>query len=537
MSATLPAVTRAPAGGLLALLASTDHKSIGRRLIGASFAFFLAGGVMALLMRSELAQPGLQVMGEDTYNQLFSMHGSVMIYLFMTPIGLALGVFLVPLQVGAREIAGPRWALAGLWLDVVGGLVMLSGFLTVDGAGTATWIGVDPLSRTPNSPGTGMDMWVLGVAIVTLGQILLAACILVTALRRRTPDMTLLRIPVFTWTMVATCLMVLFAFPVLVGTMGMLWIERQYGVQIADPVTYQHLFWFYGHPVVYVMFFPFVGAVGEVFATFAARRFFGYRFFVVSILAFAGLSMTVWGHHMFTTGQVADKYFALTSTMLVVPAGIEYFDLVGTLWKGRIRWSVPLLFGLGFLLQFLIGGVTGIWVASPTIDHQANNSYVVVAHFHYTLFGGSAFGLFAGIYYWWPKITGKYLGERLGRLHFWLWIAGFNVTFLPMFWLGEDGMTRRIANYPDHPGWGTVNLIETVGAFLIALGMVVFLVNVALASLRRHNAPWDAWDGGQTLEWATGSPPPRHNFDAIPPVTSYAPLWDLRAAALGVPKE
>jgi cytochrome c oxidase subunit 1 len=537
MSATTSAPRQAPPGGLLALLASTDHKSVARRLIGASVAFFLAGGVMALVMRTELAQPGLQVVSESTYNELFSMHGSVMIYLFMTPIGLALGLYLVPLQVGAREVAGPRWALAGLWLDVVGGLIMLSGFLTIGGAGTATWIGVDPLARAQNSPGTGMDMWVLGVAIVALGQLIIAACILVTALRRRTADMTLLRMPVFTWTMVATCLMVVFAFPVLVGTMLMLAAERRFGTQIADPVTYQHLFWFYGHPVVYVMFFPFVGAVGEVFATFAARRFFGYRFFVISVLAFAGLSMTVWGHHMFTSAQVEDKYFALTSTMLVIPAGIEYFDLVGTLWGGRIRWSAPLLFGLGFLLMFLIGGVTGIWVASPTIDHHANNSYFVVAHFHYTLFGGSAFGLFAGLYYWWPKITGWYLGDRLGRLHFWLWLVAFNVTFLPMFWLGEDGMTRRIPDYPDRPGWATVNLVETVGAFFIALGMVVFLVNVALSSLRARRAPWDAWDGGQTLEWATSSPPPRHNFDVIPPVRSYAPLWDLRAEGVGVAKE
>jgi len=537
VSATAAAGVRAPAGGLLALLASTDHKSVGRRLIGVSVAFFLAGGVMALLMRTELAQPGLQVVSTDVYNQLFSMHGSVMIYLFMTPIGLALGVYLVPLQVGAREIAGPRWALGGLWLDVMGGLIMLSGFLTVDGAASATWIGVDPLSRAPNTPSMGMDMWVLGVAVATLGQTIFAACVLVTALRRRTPDMTLLRIPVFAWTMIATCLMVVFAFPVLVGTMVMLWIERQFGVQIADPVTYQHLFWFYGHPVVYVMFFPFVGAVGEVFANFAARRFFGYRFFVVSILAFAGLSMTVWGHHMFTSGQVEDKYFALTSTMLVLPAGIEYFDLIGTLWTGRIRWSAALLFGLGFLLQFLIGGVTGIWVAAPTIDQHDNNSYIVVAHFHYTLFGGSAFGLFAAVYYWWPKITGWYLGERLGRLHFWLWVIGFNVTFLPMFWLGFDGMTRRIADYPPHPGWATVNLVETVGAFVIALGMAVFLLNLALSSLRARAAPADAWAGGQTLEWASDSPPPRHNFDVVPPVRSYAPLWDLRAAAQGAAPE
>jgi cytochrome c oxidase subunit 1 len=537
VSASVTAPRRVPPGGLLSLLASTDHKSIARRLIGVSVFFFLTGGVLALLMRTELAQPGLKVVSESTYNQLFTMHGSVMIYLFMTPIGLALGLYLVPLQVGAREIAGPRWALAGLWLDLTGGLIMLSGFLTVGGPAAATWIGVDPLSRTANTPGTGMDMWVLGVAIVTTGQLIIAACVLVTALRRRTPDMTLLRMPVFTWTMIATCLMVIFAFPVLIFAMTQLWIERRYGVEILSPQVYQQLFWFYGHPVVYVMFFPFVGAVGEVFATFAARRFFGYRFFVVSILAFAGLSMNVWAHHLFTSGDVPDKYFGLTSTMLVIPAGIENFDLIATIWGGRIRWHAAFLFALGFLLQFLVGGLTGIWVGSPTLDYHVNNSYFVVAHFHYTLFGGSAFGLFAGVYYWWPKITGHYLSDRLGRIHFWLWIVGFNVTFLPMFWLGWEGMTRRIATYPDKPGWATVNLIETFGAFVIALGMVVFLVNVALSSLQRRTAPADAWAGGQTLEWATTSPPPRHNFDAIPPVRSYAPLWDVRAEAAGVARE
>jgi cytochrome c oxidase subunit I len=318
---------------------------------------------------------------------------------------------------------------------------------------------------------------------------------------------------------------------VLVATMGLLWVERQFGTDLVDPVTYQHLFWFYGHPVVYVMFFPFVGAVAEVFAVFSGRRFFGYEFFVISILAFAALSMNVWAHHMFTTDQVANKYFALTSTMLVIPAGIEYFDLVGTLWGGRIRLTAALLFGVGFLLQFLVGGLTGIWVAAPTLDAHANNSYFVVAHFHYTLFGGSAFGLFAGLYYWWPKITGHFLREGLGKLHFWLWVVGFNVTFLPMFWLGQDGMTRRIADYPDRPGWATVNLVETIGSFCIALGMAVFLANVWISRVRPRPAAPDAWDGGQTLEWATTSPPPRHNFDAVPPVRSYAPLWDLRAEA------
>jgi cytochrome c oxidase subunit 1 len=534
MSTAVAAPPR-PRATLVELLASTDHKSIARRLVALSILFFLGGGVMALTMRTELAEPGLQVVSTADYNALFTMHGSVMIYLFLTPIALALGVYLVPLQVGARDVAEPRLALAGLWLVAFGGTTMLSGFLTVGGPGSATWIGVDPLSQTANTPAMGMDLWILGVALAVTGQIGLAWCVLRTALRRRTAGMTLLRMPVFTWTMVATCLMVLFAFPVLVAAMGMLWTERRFGSDLVGPLTYQHLFWFYGHPVVYVMFFPFVGASAEALATFAGRRLFGYRFFVASLLAFSALSMTVWAHHLFTTGRVTDRYFALTSTALVVPAGVEYFDLVATLWGGRMQWRTPLLFALAFLLQFLVGGLTGIWVAAPALDFHANNSYFVVAHFHYTLFAGSAFGLFAGLYLWWPKITGVRLGERLGRAHFALWVVGANLTFLPMFRLGQDGMPRRVADYPRDAGWTTLNTLSTVGAYLVALGALAFLANLLLSHARARPVAGDAWGCGQTLEWATGSPPPRHNFDAVPPVRSHAPLLDLRREAVAAP--
>ena len=526
------AEARAPFS-LIELVIGTDHKRLARRMIAASLGFFLAGGVMALVMRTELAQPGMEVVSTSAYDALFTMHGSTMIYLFMTPIALALGVYLVPLQVGASRIAAPRVALGGFALYVAGGIAMYLGFLTTDGPGRATWIGVDPLSSTVNTPGVGMDLWVLGVGVVTLGELLIAACVLATALRLRTPDMTLKRMPVFTWTMVATCLMACFAFPVLVVAMALLWIERQYGgifgAGSEGPIVYQQLFWFYGHPVVYVMFFPFVGAVGEVFATFARRRFFGYTLFIFSVLAFAALSTSVWAHHLFTSGRVTNRYFAVTSTLIAIPAAIEYFDLIGTLWRGSIRFSVPFLFAAGFVVQFLVGGLTGIWLASPPLDYHANNSYFVVAHFHYTLFAGSAFGLFAALYYWWPKITGTLLREGLGKVHFWLLVIGTNVTFLPMFFLGQDGMTRRVADYPASMGWGTLNLISTCGAFVIGLAVAVFLVNVAVSLRRRRPAGDDPW-GGQTLEWATSSPPPPHNFDVLPPVRSYAPLLDLKHA-------
>jgi cytochrome c oxidase subunit I len=523
----------AVAPALPAASTAVDHKSLGVRTAVVAFGFFAAGGVLALIMRTELAQPGLQVVSHHTYNELFTMHGSTMIYLFVVPVALALGLYLVPLQVGASNLVGPRWALAGWWLLVIGGLAMWSGFLIQGGAADVTWSGFDPLSDAVNSPGRATDAWIHGVILVTLGELFMAGSIMATLVRGRAPGMTMLRLPVFSWTMFATVLMVLFAFPVLVVTMALLWVQRQWGGVFdgpSGPVVYQHLFWFYGHPVVYVMFFPFVGAVGEVIAVFSERRFFGYRWFTVSILLFAALSMSVWAHHMFTIPGIAVRYFSLTSTMLVVPAGIEYFDLIGTMAGGRIRLVVPMLFALAFLAQFLVGGLTGIWIASPALDNHANNSYFIVAHFHYTLLAGSVFGLFAGLYYWWPKATGVLLREGLGRLHFALFVIGTNLTFLPQFILGQDGMTRRIADYPASYGWGGLNLASTIGAFVIALSMVVFAVNVAVSLRRRREAGDDPW-GGQTLEWATSSPPAAGNFASLPPIRSHAPLLDLREGA------
>jgi cytochrome c oxidase subunit I len=526
---TLP-VRAAP----LRTLASTDHKRIAITAGAVAFAFFLAGGVLALLMRSQLAADG-GVVSQNVYDELFTMHGSTMVYLFMVPVALAAGLYFVPLQVGAAEVAGPRVALAGLWLLVLGGLSMWSGFLTSGGAAAASWWGFDPLSDSLHSPGSGMELWIFGVMMATAGQILWAGCVLATALRRRAPGMTLMRMPVFTWSMLVTCLLTVFAFPALILALALLWAQRHFGGVLTGglgAVNYQQLFWFYGHPVVYVMFFPFVGMVGEVVATFSGRRFFGYSAFIVALLAFAGLSMTVWAHHMFTMGQVTNKYFSLTSTALVVPAGIEYLDLLGTLWRGRLRFTTAFLFALGFIVQFLIGGLTGIIVASPPLDYGLNMSYFVVAHFHYTLFAGSAFGLFAGVYYWFPKLTGALLSERLGRLHFILIAIGTNATFFPMFFLGSEGMTRRIARYPVSTGWQTLNVVETVGAGVIALSVLLFIVNVVVSLRSRREAGDDPW-GGQTLEWATSSPPARHNFTRLPPIASYAPLLDLREAREG----
>jgi cytochrome c oxidase subunit 1 len=535
MSAQAPAVTavsRAP--GWLGAAASTDHKRIGLNMAVASIGFFLVGGVMALLMRTQLAQSHMQFVSDNTYNELFTMHGSTMIYLFVTPLAMAMATYLVPLQIGAAGIAAPRVALAGFWLWLSGGLIMQSGWLTTDGAGRDGWFSYIPLSNSVNTPGVGQDLWTLGVILAAAGLVFVGACVLGTIVRHRAPGMSLMRMPVFTWTELVSVLMVVGSFPVLVVAMSLLYLDRHGGhvfTGFSGAIDYQDLFWFFGHPVVYVMFFPFLGAAAEAVAVNAHKRWFGYTAFVASIMAFAALSMSVWSHHMFTTGGVTNQYFAFTSTALAVPAGIEYFDMVATLIGGSIVLRTSMLFALGFFLQFLIGGLSGIFVASPVLDYHVEDSYAIVAHFHYTLFAGSVFGFFAGAYHWFPKITGARLREGLGKLHFVMLFVGTNMTFLPMFFLGNDGMPRRIAEYPSHPGWGTLNLIETIGSGVIALAIVAFLANVWVSLRRREPAGADPWLG-HTLEWATASPPPRYNFHRpLPPIRSYAPLLDLREQA------
>jgi cytochrome c oxidase subunit I len=527
---------RAPAAGgdarrgMLRWVATTDHKLIGLRMAAVAFAFFLVAGVLALIMRSELAEPGLQLVSRDTYNQLFTMHGSTMIFLVLLPAALALGVYMVPLQVGAAEIAGPRLTLGGHWLIVAGGLTMYSSFLTDHGAGKAGWTAYYPLSGESATPGPGMDLWLVGVILVGAGATILGATIVATIVRHRAPGMTMMRLPVFSWTMLATCLMVVMTVPVLAAAMALLLADRQVGGifdSAGGPIAYQNLFWFFGHPAVYMMFFPFLGVVAEVVATFSRKRFFGYSAMVLALLAFTGLSMSVWAHHMFATGQVVNQYFSLTSTALVVAAGIEYFDVIATMVGGSILLRTPMLFALGFFLQFLIGGLTGVIVAAPTLDYHVHDSYFVVAHFHYTLFAGSVFGLFAGVYFWFPKVTGVMLRDGLGKLHFVLMTIGANLTFFPMFLLGEDGMPRRVADYSADAGFTSNNRIATVGAFVIALSIAVFIWNLVVSLRHREPAGDDPWEG-HSLEWATTSPPPRRNFASLPPIRSFAPLFDLR---------
>jgi cytochrome c oxidase subunit 1 len=530
-----PALATTPRlSGLPGALTSTDHKRIGLNMGLAALAFFLIGGVMALLMRTQLATPDTHFVSDETYNELFTMHGSTMIYLFVTPMALAMTVYLVPLQIGAAAIAGPRLALTGFWVWLCGGLIMQTGWLTEEGPGRAGWFAPVPLSNASNTPGVGQDMWTVGVILAVGGTLIVGACVLATIVRHRAPGMSVLRMPVFTWTGLVTVLMVVGSFPVLIVAMSLLYAERlgaQVYVGFSGTIDYLDMFWFFGHPVVYVMFFPYLGAAAEAIAVNAHKRWFGYKAFVLSMLAFSALSMSVWSHHMFTTGGVTNQYFAFTSTLLVVPAGVEYFDMLATILGGALVFRTSMLFALTFFAQFLIGGLSGIFVASPVLNYQANASYMVIGHFHYTLFAGSVFGFFAGVYHWFPKITGRRLRESLGKAHLVLLAIGTNMTFGPMFFLGEAGMPRRIAEYPQHPEWATLNQVETAGAGIVAIAIAVFLVNVAVSLRAGEPAGEDPWLG-HTLEWATSSPPPRHNFDrALPPVRSYAPLLDLREQA------
>ncbi len=518
--------------GLPGWLLTTDHKRIGILTIGTALVLFLFNGALALTMRAQLAQPGQSILNPQLYLRFMTMHGTGMIALTITPLAIGLGVYLVPLQVGAPRIAAPRVTLLGYWLYVCGTIALTWGFVSPYGA-SAGWWGYTPLSNSVYTPGPGQSLWTAGVFLAATGMISMGCTTLWTMLRMRAPGVTMMRLPVFCWTQLVTCLMVVAAFPALLAAMTIVAISR------ADPfifssntwnVIYENLFWFYGHPVVYVMFFPFVGCVVESLATFSGRRFFGYKGTTIALLAFATGSMAVWGHHMFVTGVQVNDYFSTTSLLLSVPAGVEYFGFLGTLWGGRHRYTTSMLFAMTFIPQFLIGGLTGILVASPSIDYQLNNSYFIVGHFHYTLFAGSVFGFFAGFYLWFPKATGIMLSERIGKLNWALLTIGTNTTFIPFFFLGWAGMPRWMATYPAGAGWTTLSLISSIGAGVIGLAFMAFAYNIYVSARAKVPAGPNPW-GAYTLEWATSSPPPRFNFNLtypVPRVQSYAPLLDIR---------
>ena len=519
--------------GLQDWLLTTDHKRLGIMMVVTALVLFVGFGALALTMRAQLAQPSQHILSPQAYLQFMTMHGTGMITLVITPLALGIGVYLVPLQIGAPRIAAPRAVLLSWYLYLAGAICLIWGFLAPDGGADSGWWGYTPLSNVKYAPGSGQSLWVAGVVLAATGLLIQGVVLLWTVLRMRAPNVTLMRLPVFCWTEVVTCLMVLPAFPSLLAAMGILTVERISPHLLSGNfwnVGYENLFWFYGHPVVYVMFFPFVGAVAESLATFSGRRFFAYKGTVLSLLVFATGSMAVWGHHLFASGQEINDYFSVTSIFLSVPAGVEYFGFLGTIVGGRLRYTTSMLFALAFIPQFLVGGLTGILVANPAIDYQVNNSYFVLGHFHYTLMAGSVFGFFAGFYLWFPKATGYLPDERLGKLHFVLLVIGVNTTFLPFFILGYDGMPRWLATYPRGAGFTTLNLISSIGSGFIGLAFIVFAYGLYRAFRRKVPAGPDPW-GGHSLEWATSSPPPVFNFNArypVPPVRSYAPLMDIR---------
>jgi cytochrome c oxidase subunit 1 len=529
-------------GGLTAWISTTDHKRIGLLYIGTAFAFFLFAGLLALLMRLELAQPGLQFIALETYNESFTMHGSIMMLVFATPMVSGFANFLVPLQIGTAEMAFPRVNALSYWLFLFGSLIVLASYMGVGGAADVGWTAYPPLSRRTFAPAAGVDLWLVGLLLGGVASILGAVNFLSTILTRRAPGLTMLRLPIFTWGIIATSALILFAFPAVTAAFAMLLIDRQAGGHFfdplagGDPILYQHIFWFFGHPEVYIVILPFFGVLSEVIPVFSRKPIFGYRGMVLAFLIIVGYSMSVWAHHMFTTDAVSLPFFSLASFIIAVPTGIKIFNWIATMWRGHLRFTTAMLFAAGTFSLFVLGGISGVIVASPPLDFHLHDTYYVVAHMHNVLVTGTVTGMFAGFYFWFPKASGRVLSEPLGKLHFWSWMLGFVLTFLPQYQLGASGMPRRFADYPAEPGWAELNLASTAGSMLLGLSALAFLLNVVRTLRRPADAPDDPW-GGNSLEWATTSPPPHGNFRWLPPIRSERPVHDWRVARTGAPPE
>ena len=516
------------------LLTTTDHKLIGMMYMGMAFAFFAFGGLLALGIRSELWEPGLQVVvSKDQYNQLFTMHGTIMLLMFGTPLFNGFANYLVPLQIGAVDMAFPRLNMFAFWITGFGSLIVVSGFLTPQGAASFGWFAYAPLSDTTFSPGLGGDLWVFGLALQGFGTILGSVNFITTILCMRMPGMTMFRMPIFTWNTLITAVLVLMAFPPLASALLALGADRRFEANIFDPanggpVLWQHLFWFFGHPEVYVLALPFFGIATEIIPAFSRKPIFGYKTLVGATISIAALSVTVWAHHMYTTGAVMLDFFAFMTMLIAVPTGVKFFNWVGTMWRGSLTFETPMLFTLGFLTTFIFGGLTGIILSSPVLDFHISDTYFVVAHFHYVMAGTVVFEMFAGFYFWWPKMFGYKLNEGLGKIHFWLLALGFHMTFLIQHWLGVYGAPRRYVNYLAEDGFDWMNQISTIGAFIMGVSTLPFLLNVVLTHLKGKKVEVDdPWGYGASLEWATSCPPPRHNFHSLPRVRSERPAFDL----------
>lgn len=523
-------------------ITSTDHKTIGYMYLITSFFYFVLGGVMALVIRAQLFEPGLSVVATgEQYNQLFTMHGTIMLLMFATPLFAGFANVLMPLQIGAPDVAFPRLNAFAYWLYSFGSLMAVAGFLTPQGAASFGWFAYAPLSSTTFSPGIGGNLWVFGLAMSGFGTILGAVNFITTIITMRAPGMTMFRMPIFTWNTLVTSLLILMAFPVLAAAMFGLGADRVAGAHIYDPanggvILWQHLFWFFGHPEVYIIALPFFGIVSEVFPVFSRKPIFGYTTLIYATISIAALSVTVWAHHMYVTGSVLLPFFSLMTMLIAVPTGVKIFNWVGTLWRGSITFETPMLWAIGFLVTFTFGGLTGVILASPPLDFHVSDTYFVVAHFHYVVFGTVVFAMFSGFYFWWPKFTGKMLNERLGKIHFWLLFIGFHTTFLIQHWAGVVGLPRRYRTYLEEDGVTWMNQVSTIGAFILAVSMIPFLYNVYLTA---RKAPLvtvnDPWGYGRSLEWATSCPPPRHNFTSIPRIRSESPAFDLNHPEAGIP--
>jgi cytochrome c oxidase subunit 1 len=521
---------------------STDHKTIGYMYLITSFFYFLLGGVMALVIRAQLFEPGLAVVATgEQYNQLFTMHGTIMLLMFATPLFAGFANVLMPLQIGAPDVAFPRLNAFAYWLYSFGSLIAVAGFLTPQGAASFGWFAYAPLSSTTFSPGIGGNLWVFGLTMSGFGTILGAVNFITTIITMRAPGMTMFRMPIFTWNTLVTSLLILMAFPVLAAALFGLGADRVVGAHIYDPanggvILWQHLFWFFGHPEVYIIALPFFGIVSEVFPVFSRKPIFGYTTLIYATISIAALSVTVWAHHMYVTGSVLLPFFSLMTMLIAVPTGVKIFNWIGTMWRGSITFETPMLWAIGFLVTFTFGGLTGVILASPPLDFVVSDTYFVVAHFHYVVFGTVVFAMFSGFYFWWPKWTGKMLNERLGKIHFWLLFIGFHTTFLIQHWIGVVGLPRRYRTYLEEDGVTWMNQVSTVGAFLLAVSMIPFLYNVYITARKAPRVTVDdPWGYGRSLEWATSCPPPRHNFTSIPRIRSESPAFDLNHPEAGIP--
>jgi cytochrome c oxidase subunit I len=513
-------------------MVTTDHKVIGNLYFITSMFFFLFGGILAMAIRAELAFPGMQYLSYEVYNQFFTMHGTIMLLLFATPLFAGFANAIMPLQIGAPDVAFPRLNMIAYWFYLFGGLIASAGFLSPSGAASFGWFAYAPLNDAVNSPGVGHDLWVMGLYMAGLGTILGAVNFTTTILCMRAPGMTMFRMPIFTWNILVTSFLVLVAFPILAAALLVLEADRALGSQVFNPANggpllWQHLFWFFGHPEVYIIALPFFGIITEVLPVFSRKPIFGYVGLVGATLLIGALSVAVWAHHMFVTGAVNLPFFSFMTFLIAVPTGVKFFNWVGTMWGGNIAMRTPMLWAVGFLTTFLFGGLTGIVLASPPLDFAVSDSYFVVAHFHYVVFGTVVFAMFAGYYFWWPKLTGRMLDETLGKIHFWLLFIGFHVTFLIQHWLGAEGMPRRYADYLPSDGFTLGNQISSAGAFLLGASTLVFFWNVWKSRNNPKVTVDDPWGWGRSLEWATTCPPPRHNFTQLPRIRSESPAFDL----------